>query len=87
MVEINKATISEHIKVYIRQRPLDNNKVCDVNHSSIKDFTSDGNCNYFSALQKKKHDFKFEGFFDDNIEQGEVYERIAKPIVDSAIEV
>jgi hypothetical protein len=86
MVELNKATITEHIKVYIRQRPLDNNKVCDVNHSSVKNFTANGDCSYFSALQKKKHDFKFEGFLDHDIEQCEVYNRIAKPIVDSAIE-
>lgn len=87
-VENSKETIAEHVRVYIRQRPKQHsNNDGEINHaqSSIKSSSSDGDCTYISPLSKKQHDFKFEGFLNDKTEQCEVFDRIAKPIVESAL--
>lgn len=85
-MEPNKAVITEHVKVYIRQRPStgENCETAD-SQSAVRSFSSSGECVYQATPQKKKHDFKFEGFLSDGIEQCEVYDRVARPIVDSAL--
>lgn len=85
-MEIKKEVITENVKVYIRQR----NKTDDVvedscYHSAIRSFDRNGECTYQSTAQKKKHDFKFESFLGDRIEQSDVYDIVARPIVDSAL--
>lgn len=89
-MESNKATILENIKVYIKQKPINKNDSStttnDNNQSSIKSYKKNGKCNYYSLLNKKSYDFKFEGYLDTNIEQYDVYNTVAKPIVDSALQ-
>lgn len=85
-MEITKEVITENVKVFIRQR----NKTEDATeeagyHSAIRSFDRNGDCTYQSTAQKKKHDFKFEGFLDDRIEQSDVYDIVARPVVDSAL--
>lgn len=85
-MEPNKAVITEHVKVFIRQRPsTSENSETALPHSAVKSFSSSGECTYQAAPQKKKHDFRFEGCLGDGIEQCEVYDRVARPIVDSAL--
>lgn len=82
-MESNKAIITEHVKVFIRQRTSTSETA--VSYSAVKSFSSSGECAYQAAPQKKKHDFKFEGCLGDGVEQREVYDRVARPIVDSAL--
>lgn len=79
-------SIAEHVRVFIRQRPhsKSSNDPSSV-QSAIKSFSNEGDCNYYLASQKKTLDFKFEGFLHPSTEQSEVYDRIARPIVDSAL--
>jgi hypothetical protein len=79
-------TISELINVYIRQRPHDTVDVDDSADISncIKNFTHDGRCIY-SQEGKREHEFKYNGFLDQSTTQENVFNTVAKDIVDSAI--
>ena len=88
-------SIDENIRVYIRRRPLlpsDADEGCGdaatsagAISSSIKTFTETGNCAYYAATSKIDHTFKFDGCFDSGSAQLTIYEKTAKPIVDSAL--
>ena len=54
-------------------------------HSGPTQLLADGTCTYYSAANKNTHGFKYDGCFDGPCPQQEVYERCAKPIVDSAL--
>ena len=83
---MDKECIDEYVRVHIRQRPY-SKEINDPNiiQSSVKSFTTTGDCSYYLASQKKNIDFKFAGFLDPSSEQSEVYDTIARPIVDSAL--
>lgn len=83
-------TINERIKVFIRQRPNLNDQnnskeeICEA-ASGIKRSECSGECSYFTSSTKKNIDFRFEGFLQPTISQSEVYDQVARPIVDSAL--
>eukprot|EP01041_Mallomonas_annulata_P011213 gene11213-23430_t len=89
-------TISEHIKVFCRQRPKeasdeysdDDWEAADneADASRLISSNEDGSCTYYSSHAKKEFNFKFDGFLGPSIDQEQVYELTAKPIVQSAIE-
>ena len=86
-------SIDENIRVYIRRRPLlPSDAVADVSvseapppSSSVRSFAESGGCGYWSATSKTEHSFKFDGCFDSGSGQLELYEKTAKPIVESAL--
>jgi kinesin family protein 5 len=94
------ATINERIKVFIRQRPelssnsstssekegKENVDTTNLSSSGVKSFSSRGDCSYYSSMSKKHTNFKFEGFLAPSIAQSDVYESVAKPIVESALQ-
>jgi hypothetical protein len=85
----SRPVINEHIKVYIRQRPAISTESLDLSASSasaIKSYSDDGSCSYFQNASKKQIDFRFEGFLGSSILQEEAYDRVARPIVDSALQ-
>mmetsp|Transcript_33542 Transcript_33542/g.48661 ORF Transcript_33542/g.48661 Transcript_33542/m.48661 type:complete len:726 (+) Transcript_33542:34-2211(+) len=85
--------IHETIKIYLRQRPsiASNDSTPISNCAGInKIVRSDEGCfcNYYSANNKINHEFKMNYIFDgDTSEQSQtdVFNIVAKPIVDSAI--
>jgi len=86
--------ISEHIGVYIRQRPLlqsdgdtavGSGEGSSTSSSCVRQLAGDGSCSYYSATSKTTHQFKYDGCFDSDSTQVDVYERAAKPIVESAL--
>ena len=81
----SEGSISENIKVFIRQRPLSPSDDQSEIGSRIARFEPDGSCTYFSSSSKQEHDFKFDACFGENISQEHIYATVAKPIVDSAI--
>jgi hypothetical protein len=80
-----KPIINEHIRVFIRQRPALNSEAKVASETGIQSFDSEGTCSYYSGVSKKGHDFKFEGCLGANVLQQDVYNRVAQPIVDSAL--
>ena len=88
-------TINERIKVYIRQRPElstdnpNNKENADNNQTAlqpgVKSYSHNGDCLYYSSTSKKYSNFKFEGVLSPTITQVDVYDIVAKPIVESAL--
>lgn len=86
--------ISEHIGVYIRQRPwlpsdgeaaVGSGDSSSSSSSGVRQLGGDGSCSYYSATSKTTHQFKYDGCFDSDSTQVDVYERTARPIVESAL--
>ena len=86
-------TINERIKVYIRQRPelSENTNKENTNNNQtalqpgVKSYSNNGDCLYYSSTSKKYTNFKFEGVLSPTITQVDVYDIVAKPIVESAL--
>ena len=83
-------SIDENIRVFIRQRPSlssDGEKEVAPGDSigGLRQLQQDGACSYFAAASKSTHQFKFDGCFDGAATQVDIYDRAAKPIVDSAL--
>ncbi len=86
--------IVETIKVYIRQRPFLANQtggedvvVDDTTTSGIRSLAENRKgCTYYSAQNRIQQQFYADYIFDKVSEQTDVYERVAKPIVESALE-
>jgi hypothetical protein len=75
--------ISEKIRTFIRLRPQ--GKLEDTsseefyltgsgseNSLSINDYDKNGSCVYYSNTLKRDYRFKFDGFFDGDVNQAEV---------------
>jgi len=77
--------IAEHIKVFCRLRPtVDEDFSGNEEHSSCVCFPERGVCVY-SLNGKRENTFEFSDCFGPESMQSEVYEHVAKPIVDSTI--
>lgn len=81
--------ISEHIQVFCRQRPdlcgpetTDSSK---IGSTSCVELSGDGTCKYMSNGGNRESIFQFNGCFSPLSRQREVFERAARPIVESAI--
>ena len=85
--------ISESIKVFIRQRPevTDNEVSTDIDlqrerKSGVHSVASDGkSCTYYSSTNKTDQKFVVDRYFEPATQQDELFDVIAKPIVDSAL--
>lgn len=87
-------SIDENIRVFIRRRPILASDDTSATlgraesggpQSQVKQLQQDGTCSYYAATSKSTHAFKFDGCFDSSNSQSDIYERTAKPIVDSAL--
>lgn len=77
--------ITENIKVFCRQRPLPIDQGIE-RYSPIVRKSNDGGCIYYSSTAKRDYNFQFDEFFDSECSQDQVYEKAAKPIVQSVLE-
>ena len=83
--------ITENIKVYLRQRPFlfDNNNKNEKRQdqtSGIKEISGNNlSCTYYSAVNKTSQEFKMDYIFDATFDQNNLYDKIARPIVESAL--
>lgn len=83
--------ISENIKVYIRQRPVISSDLLSSDGSAkqsgidgfSKDFTK---CSYYSATNGLTQEFKADKIFAQMSYQDALYDEIARPLVDSALQ-
>jgi kinesin family protein 6/9 len=81
--------ISENIKVFIRSRPqlvdqFQNKTDKEVN--GIQSVSVDGKCcSYYSANTKTVSTFSADKFFDQNTQQNQLFNEVAKPIVESSL--
>ena len=75
--------ISEHINVFCRLRPAVDEETEGQAESSVT-FHDHGTCVYSSG-GKRENLFEFSACFGPQTAQSEVYENVAKPIVDSTI--
>ena len=91
---MSEPSIDENIRVFIRQRPTLSSDAQQTEAaaaaavgeaSGVRQLQLDGSCSYYAPASKNTHQFKFDGCFDGASAQGDVYERAAKPIVDSAL--
>lgn len=92
----SKDSISETIKVYIRQRPIiqkeDLNAISnDVlvlsdSSSGVQSISTNGKtCNYYSSQSRTKQQFSIDKYFRSDSFQQDIYETSAKPIVESTL--
>ncbi len=83
--------IAETIKVFVRQRPalVDQTFSSSKNNerqSGITSISKDAKkCSYFSSVNNSVQDFNAEQFFIDSSTQNDLYEKIARPLVASAL--
>lgn len=85
-IEASSQAIHESIKVYIRQKPsAETFDLKNVDYSGIKSYRTNGECSYYSSTTKKVTNFKYDGVHEPTISQSEVYDVIAKPVVESAL--
>lgn len=83
--------ISENIKVYIRQRPVISSDSplpeSQAKSSGIEGFSKDfTKCTYYSATNGMTQDFKADRIFAQMSFQSALYDEIARPLVDSALQ-
>jgi chromosomal replication initiation ATPase DnaA len=93
---MSKGDISESIKVYIRERPqLIGSQLEEAITSSVPSdqvsgiksvATSKKSCTYYSASSKLQQEFTVDYYFEPNSQQNDVFETIALPIVESALQ-
>ena len=90
------SAISESIKVFVRQRPFletsadssrqDQYSSSDKKKSGIKSIGKDGRtCQYFSGGNNTSQTFTMDRCFSAAVTQDEIFETVAKPIIDSAL--
>jgi chromosomal replication initiation ATPase DnaA len=93
---MNKGDISESIKVYIRERPqligseteetLTSNVPSDQVSGMKSVATNKKACTYYSASSKLQQEFSVDYYFEPRSQQSDVFETIALPIVESALQ-
>ena len=80
------SAIHESIKVYVRQKPTaDSINLINTDDSGMRSYHTNGNCRYYSSKTKKLTDFKFDSVVDPLISQADVFDLIAKPVIESAL--
>jgi hypothetical protein len=91
----NEKEIVETIRVYLRKRPFLKPLSFALDEGSSETSASSGiesvsqnhkSCVYNSVQNKTKQKFVVDYFFNDDSSQKDVYETVAKPIVDSCLE-
>jgi chromosomal replication initiation ATPase DnaA len=92
---MSKGEISESIKVYVRERPSATETDAEqaalndtsVAVSGVKSVAPDKkSCLYYSASNKVQQSFTMDSYFGPESQQEDVYNTVAKPIVESALE-
>ena len=83
--------ITENIKVFVRQRPcidqVSTSAKSNAKQSGITSFSKDATkCSYFSAVNNSVQDFNADQFFVDSSTQNDLYDKIASPLVFSALQ-
>ena len=80
--------IVETIKVYIRQRPDtrgDRSDDAPLTSGIVSISTDQSHCIYLSAANNSQQNFAFNRIFDKSAQQENVFESVAKPILESAL--
>jgi kinesin family protein 3/17 len=84
--------IAETVKVFLRQRPRlptdynNTSQEAEANFSGIQTIGSKNkSCTYYSAVSRTKQQFLADHFFDGDAIQDELFEEVAKPIVETSL--
>ena len=86
MIDDARKKTTERVKVYVRVRPHTEEEIRSTGRETIVECIDSVRNSLFIRKESEKKQFSYDSVFDPYITQKEVFNKLAKPVVDSVLE-